>query len=196
MSRVIAGRLSGRRIRVPAGDATRPTTDRVREAFFSSLVSLFGRGDRPGDESLDGISLLDLYAGSGAVALEAASRGAGPVRCVESDGRTAALIRRNAVDLSVPLEVIRAPVAKVVAEPADHGFDVVWLDPPYDVPTGEVERVVTSVVEQGWLDEDGLVVVERASRSAAPSFGSFLTQTWVRRYGETSLYFAQQEDPQ
>lgn len=196
MSRVIAGRLSGRRIRVPAGDGTRPTTDRVREALFSSLVSLFGRGERPGDEALSGISLLDLYAGSGAVALEAASRGAGPVRCVESDARTAALIRRNVDELGVPVEVIRAPVGRVVAEPADHGFDIVWLDPPYHVDTAEVDRVVGAVIEQGWVDEDGLVVVERSTRSSPVSFGASLTDTWVRRYGETSLYFAQKEDPQ
>ncbi len=106
-TRIIGGTAGGRRIRTPSGEATRPTSDRVREALFSSIEAEVG--------SIAGLRFLDLYAGSGAVGLEAWSRGAGVVTWVEHDRRTAALIRDNARDLGCrSAEVLTAPVARVL----------------------------------------------------------------------------------
>ena len=125
MTRIIGGSAGGRRITAPAGQHTRPTTDRVREALFSSIESWCG--------SLQGLRFLDLYAGSGAVGLEAWSRGAGVVTLVESDRRTARLIGDNARTLGFAKAdvVAPAPVAATLAEPPAAPYDVVFLDPPY-----------------------------------------------------------------
>ncbi|MFZ0530391.1 MAG: RsmD family RNA methyltransferase, partial [Propionicimonas sp.] len=95
MTRIIAGEKKGHRLRTPAHSATRPTTDRVREAAFSLIADWAGTAGEPGARMLAGLSFLDLFAGSGAVALEAASRGARPVLAVESDPATARLARGN-----------------------------------------------------------------------------------------------------
>ena len=102
MSRIIAGSRGGRRIGMPSGDRTRPTTDRVREALFSAIAAWAGTSMRSADQALAGLGFCDLYAGSGAVGLEAASRGADPVLLVEADRRTAAVARGNAAELGLP----------------------------------------------------------------------------------------------
>lgn len=195
MSRIIAGTRKGQRLVMPGHARTRPTSDRVRESAFNLIADWAGTAGEPGDEQLARFSFLDLYAGSGAVGLEAASRGAAPVVCVERDKPTAAVARRNAEALSLPVTVVAAAVEGWLADAAASPFDVVWLDPPYAVGNAEVERVVERVLDGGWLAADGLVVVERASRDEAPRWTSALVGTWQRRYGETTLYFATQEAP-
>ena len=187
MSRIIAGSAKGRRIDTPKGSRTRPTTDRTREALFSALASWFGTADEAPERQLDGVAVLDLFAGSGAVGLEAASRGAGPVVLVESDGSTARLIAANARDLRLRADV-RAARAETVAANPGRRFDLVFLDPPYDVPTEEVESLLAGVVDT-CLAPRGLVVVERSGRNRAPDFPEAFTDTWQRSYGETTLYF-------
>ena len=156
MTRIIAGTHGGRRLSTPAGDRTRPTTDRVREAVFSALEAWAGG-------SLTGLSFLDLYAGSAAMALEAASRGAAPV---------------VAVDL--------------LTGPAPVAFYVPWADPPYAVPTTDLERILGPVWRTGWLAADGLVVLERSSRDPAPRWADGI-DAWMRRYGETAIHYAQED---
>ena len=117
MSRVIAGSAGGRRITMPSGRNTRPTTDRVREAVFSAVAAWAGTADRPPEEALAGLAFCDLYAGSGAVGLEAASRGADPVLLVEQDRGTAQLIRRNAADLGLPVGVRLGDVQRPARAP-------------------------------------------------------------------------------
>ncbi|MHB1008932.1 MAG: RsmD family RNA methyltransferase [Propionibacteriaceae bacterium] len=190
MSRVIGGRFRGQRLAAPPGDRTRPTSDRVREAVFSSLVSWLGTGDLPGDEALAGVGFLDLYGGSGGVAIEAASRGAAPVRLVERDAKVAAVARRNAGHVSAAVQVTTAPVAAFLSGSADVPYDIVWLDPPYAVGDEELSAAVTSVVEHGWLAPDGLVVVERSSRTPDPVLPPRLDDVWYRRYGETTIHYA------
>src|SRR5689334_5905073 len=124
MTRIIAGLAGGRRIVTPSGDATRPTTDRVREALFSAIASWAGRSDRPAGEALRGLSFCDLYAGSGAVGLEAASRGASPVLLVERTARTARLIRQNAARLQPAAEVVAGPVEQWARRAAGNAYDV------------------------------------------------------------------------
>lgn len=191
VSRIIAGSARGRRIGVPAGDRTRPTTDRVREALFSALTAYLGGADAGADAALAGTGFLDLYAGSGAVGLEAASRGAAPVVLVESERRVADVCRRNAAATGLAALVRCAKVETFVAgPPPGAAFDVIWLDPPYETDSATLDRVVGALVEGGWLDAAGLIVLERSSRSAPPRWPHPLGESWSRRYGETTLYFA------
>lgn len=191
VSRIIAGRAKGRRLATPTHRRTRPTADRVREALFSTLGSWF---DLSGDTALAGFSFLDLYAGSGAVGLEAASRGADPVWLVESDRGTADLIRTNARTSGLPVTVRSGRVEQVLqGEPPPQRFDIVWLDPPYDVTAMKLNAVLAGVLSEGWIAAQGLFVVERSSRSPAPQWPAPVTD-WSRRYGETTLHFAELEE--
>ena len=196
MSRIIAGSAGGRRITMPSGRHTRPTTDRVREAVFSAVAAWAGTADRPPEEALAGLAFCDLYAGSGAVGLEAASRGADPVVVVERDRATIALIRRNAAGLGLPIGVRLGDVQALLRHPAESGFDVVFADPPYDVATSVVEAQLADLAACGWLNQSALIIVERSRRTPAPSWPVSVTKTWSRAYGETTVYFGARGDDQ
>lgn len=183
MTRIVAGTLGGRRIVAPAGDRTRPTSDRVREALFSALESM---------ADLDGARVADLYAGSGAVGLEALSRGASHVLLVESDPRVARVVRQNIAALGVG-SAARLVIAKVgaalAANPGGESYDVVFADPPYAVPDEEVTAVQAALVDGGWLAADAVVVIERATRSGPLTWVKGITGEHSRRYGETTLWY-------
>jgi 16S rRNA (guanine966-N2)-methyltransferase len=187
--RVIAGSAGGRRLAVPAGVTTRPTTDRVRQALFSVIATWAGRGGEPAESSLSGIAFCDFYSGSGAVGLEAASRGAGPVLLVEADRRIAALAARNATALGLRAEVRCARVEDVLGRSAPSAFDIVFADPPYDMGGEQLSSVLSRLIAGGWLGSEGLVVVERSRRSPAMIWPDALARTWSRTYGETVLKF-------
>lgn len=187
MTRIIAGAHGGRRLTAPAGALTRPTSDRVREAFFSSLEAM---------TDLAGARFADLYAGSGAVGLEALSRGAAYALLVESQPRAARVIRDNMTALRVgnAARLVTAGVSQVVSTPPEGGpFDVVFADPPYALSDDELTEVQRALVDNGWLAADAVVAIERSTRSTAR--GESLT--WVdgitadrsRRYGETTLWY-------
>jgi 16S rRNA (guanine966-N2)-methyltransferase len=183
MTRIIAGSARGRRLRTPVGDHTRPTTDRVREALFSALEASLG--------SLQGLRFLDLYAGSGAVGLEAMSRGAGVATLVESDRRTAKLVRANADALDFRrAEVVDLAVARAVAQPPRAPYDVVFLDPPYATASADVEEVLRQLVEQGWLAHGAVVVVERSARDPEPTWPRGIVADRSKSYGDTALWWA------
>ncbi len=193
MSRIIAGSRRGRRLTTPDGPATRPTSDRVREAVFTALVSWLGTVDQDPAETFAGISFLDLYAGSGAVGLEAASRGAQPVLLVERDRPTAELARGNAASTGLDVEVWAGRAEKLASQAAASPYDIIWLDPPYDVATTTVNQTVSDLVARGWLTHNGLVVAERSTRSEALSWPSGIGETWTKRYGETTVHFGMAE---
>ncbi|MFK5634748.1 MULTISPECIES: 16S rRNA (guanine(966)-N(2))-methyltransferase RsmD [unclassified Ornithinimicrobium] len=185
MTRIIAGRAGGRTIATPRGAGTRPTTDRVREAIFSRVEALL---------DLEGARVLDLYAGSGALGLEALSRGATALLAVEKHRPTAALVDRNAVTLGLTGQVqVRAgAVERVLAEPhSGPGFDLVLADPPYPLVEEELTGVLELLVAGGWLTEDALVVVERSARSTAPTWPAGLLHLDTRTYGETAVHWAE-----
>ena len=181
MTRIIAGRAGGRVLRTPPGSGTRPTSDRVREALFSALTA---RG------AVEEASVLDLYAGSGALGLEAASRGARAVVLVESDRRAARVIESNIVALGLPgVGVVTAPVATYLAREGT-AYDLVFLDPTYDVGEDALGAVLGALAGGGWTAPGTLVVVERSSRSPEPTWPLGWEATKPRRYGETTLWLA------
>jgi 16S rRNA (guanine966-N2)-methyltransferase len=190
VSRIGAGSRGGRRLETPAGDVTRPTSDRVREALFSALASWAGTAAEPPADALAGLAFLDLYAGSGAIGLEAASRGAAPVLLVESDARTAALARRNVATLALAVTARTTTVETLARTSAEQAYDIAFADPPYAFAADRLDAVVADLVAHGWLVPDGLLVLERSSRTPAPTWPAAVADSWVRSYGETVLHFA------
>ncbi len=181
MSRIIAGSAGGRRIEAPAGHATRPTSDRVREAMFSGLEA---RG------AVAGARVLDLYCGSGALGLEAASRGAAGVVLVDSARAAADVARRNVTALGLSgISVVLSSVAGYLTGRAPSAADLVLLDPPYELAEADLGEVLAAL-SRGWLAEDAVVVVERSTRGAEPRWPDGMIRTAVRRYGETTLWYA------
>jgi 16S rRNA (guanine966-N2)-methyltransferase len=182
MTRIVAGTLGGRRLAVPPGRVTRPTSDRVREGLFSTLDAL---------AEVAGCRFADLYAGSGAVGLEAASRGAATVLLVESDARAARVAAANvaALDLGGVCRVVRAPAATVVAGGPDGPYDAVFADPPYAMAEDVVAALLAGLVGYGWLGPGAVVVVERSSRSPEPAWPDGVTADRRRRYGESVLWY-------
>ena len=187
MTRIIAGVHGGRRLTAPAGAQTRPTSDRVREALFSALHTM---------TELEGARFADLYAGSGAVGLEALSRGAAFALLVEADPKAARTIRENigVLRLGDSARLVAAKVSQVLALPPEGGpYDVVFADPPYATGDEEVAEVQQALVANGWLADDAVVVLERSTRTAvrgAPlSWVDGITAERSKRYGETTLWY-------
>ncbi|MGW1676711.1 16S rRNA (guanine(966)-N(2))-methyltransferase RsmD [Saccharopolyspora sp. NPDC002376] len=185
MTRIVAGSVGGRRIDVPP-KGTRPTSERVREALFSALESAM---------ELSGARVLDLYGGSGALGLEALSRGAAHATFVEHDRRAAAMLRRNATSLGFrDVHVAQAKAETLLSSPTDQPFDVVLADPPYDLPQEKLQQVLTALVDNGWAAPGSLVIVERALRSGEPDWPPNLHPLRSKRYGDTAVYWAEHED--
>jgi 16S rRNA (guanine966-N2)-methyltransferase len=202
VTRIVAGLAGGRRLQVPPGRRTRPTSERAREGLFSSL------GD------LSGLRFLDLFAGSGAVGLEALSRGAAHATLVEADPMALRVLRANVTALGLPGADVRpVRVERFLADwgggdsgldqrgPEERGgpagaaldgagyplsgtYDVAFLDPPYAHPVDEVLARIVPLV-------DDRVVVERATRDGAPTWPAGLTGGKARRYGDTTLWYGQ-----
>jgi len=181
---VIAGEAGGRRLAVPGGRDTRPTSDRAREGLFATISSMAG--------SLAGARVLDLYAGSGAVGLEALSRGAPDVLLIEADPRAAAVIRHN-------IAVVSLPGARLVHDKVGAALrrgpgqmpprQLVFADPPYSMGDDELAVMLATLAGRGWLAAEALVIVERDARSAAPAWPPGYAQDRSRRYGETTLWY-------
>jgi 16S rRNA (guanine966-N2)-methyltransferase len=183
LTRIIAGTHGGRRLAAPAGATTRPTSDRVREAFFSALEAM---------TDLSGARCADLFAGSGAIGLETISRGAAYALLVESDPRAARVIRDNiaALRAGTAARLVTGKVAQVVAAPPDGGpFDVVFADPPYAVTDAEMTELQKALLDNGWLAPDAVVALERATRGGPLTWVDGITAERSRRYGETTLWY-------
>lgn len=188
MTRIVAGRAGGRRLAVPPGSGTRPTSDRAREGLFSSLVALCG--------PLDGLRVLDLFAGSGAVGLEALSRGAGHVCLVESDAKALRTIRANVAEVRLPgAEVVAGKVARVLSAAASAPYDVVFADPPYAVDAREVTAMLQALREGGWVAPGSVVAVERATRAGELRWPEGYEPERSRRYGEATLWYGRAASP-
>ncbi|MGY1735535.1 16S rRNA (guanine(966)-N(2))-methyltransferase RsmD [Geodermatophilus sp. SYSU D00684] len=180
MTRLISGAAGGRRLKVPPS-GVRPTGDRAREGLFNSLGTLL---------DLDGATVLDLYAGSGALGLEALSRGAAQVVLVENGPRVLPVLRANVAAVGLPgARVVAGSVPTVVGGAPPARFDLVLADPPYAVPAEEVRGVLSALVTGEWLAPDAVVVVERSSREEPWEWPTPLTGIRDRRYGEALLRY-------
>ena len=181
--RVIAGSARGRKLVVPAGDHVRPTKDIVREAMFSALDA---RG------ALVDARVLDLYAGSGALAIEALSRGAHDAVLVERDRHALDAISANVTTLGLEprVEVVRADAATFVrgGAPAAAPFDLVFVDPPYDTPDEVITSLLSALDRPGWVAPDGIVTVERPPRHPVVTPPGWRSG-WERAFGDTLLAF-------
>ena len=181
MTRVVAGTVGGRSLEVPP-KGTRPTSERVREALFSRLGHL---------GVLDGARVLDLYAGSGALGIEAVSRGAAHATLVEHARVAADVCRRNVRSLGLTdrVAVVAERAERFAGRPAVAPWDLVLVDPPYDVSDEDLAQVLSGVA--GSLDPDAVVVVERAARGAEPAWPPGVERFDVRAYGDTRVWFAE-----
>ncbi|MDG4664780.1 16S rRNA (guanine(966)-N(2))-methyltransferase RsmD [Mycobacterium sp. 236(2023)] len=189
MTRIVAGSFGGRRIVVPqqkSGRGTRPTTDRVREALFNLLSARI---------DFAGISVLDLYAGSGALGLESLSRGAASALFVESDARAAAVIEQNIATLGARgASVRRGSVSTVLASGATRPVDLVLADPPYEVGDDQVADVVATLVSAGWTAPGTVAVVERPASGREIAWPDGWSVWKPRKYGDTRIELASVSD--
>ena len=178
--RIVAGQAKGRRLAAPA-DGTRPTSDRAREALFNSLAALL---------EIDGARVLDLFAGTGAVGLEALSRGAAEAVLVESNRVAADILRRNADTVGLPgARIVRRPVAAYLSGIPEAPFDLVFADPPYEFADDDLAGLLATLVATGRLVEHAVVVVERSARGTAPVWPDGVTPLRHRRYGAGALWY-------
>lgn len=188
MSRIIAGAAGGLRLTNVPGENTRPTTDRVKEALFSRLESY---------NMLKGARVLDLFGGSGALGCEALSRGAAHVDFVDHYLKAMSVIERNIAAVSktatgstrVSRMAARAYLNQTSDLPQNDSWDLVFIDPPYAVTNGELEELLGLLRER--VSEGAVIVVERASRTAEPSWPSGLEKFSEKKYGETILYYVE-----
>ena len=190
LMRIIGGRVGGRTLKTPRGQGTRPTSDKVREAIFNILEAREGAPGR----------VLDLYAGSGALGLEALSRGAGAATFVDADREACELVRSNAGALGLTATVVCSPVVRWLAKEAAGPFGWVFADPPYGShETGELDKALGLLADKGLVAADGVVVAEHEWRHAPPErcgrTGSVTLALFDRRrYGQTAVSFYRREE--
>ena len=184
MTRIVGGLARGRRLVVPR-QGTRPTSDRAREALFNTLAGLI---------DLDGARVLDVFAGTGAVGLEALSRGAGHVTLVESDRTAAAALRRNLAAVALPGAVlVQCPVESFLAGDAQAPFRLVYADPPYAFEDDALAGLLGRLAAPGWLEARAIVVVERSARSPGPGWPAVIEPIRQKRYGEGVLWYGRRQ---
>jgi 16S rRNA (guanine966-N2)-methyltransferase len=184
VTRIIAGTAGGRRLVTAAGRVTRPTSDRTREGLFATVLTICG--------GLQSAAVLDLFAGSGAVGLEALSRGATDVILVESDLRAAQVIRENVAAVGLPgARLVTGKVTRVLARgPAGaRRRDFVFADPPYALAEAELVRVLAALVSHGWLAAGAVVAVERGTRSGPLSWPAGYVPDRSRTYGDATVWY-------
>jgi 16S rRNA (guanine966-N2)-methyltransferase len=183
MTRIIGGLAGSIKLNSPA-KATRPTSDRIRESIFSRLEAR---------DLIDGVLVLDLYAGTGALALEAVSRGAGAACMVERDGKAAAVCVANSrliqkslekEDVETETKVVNKAVASFLATNVDE-YDLVFIDPPYEISNEEVVENLSGLK----LAKDAVVIVERSSRTDAPIWPAGFELEDTKDYGDTVVYW-------
>lgn len=183
--RIIAGKAKGRNIDAVAS-ATRPTSDRAREALFSTLASEFGDFAR--------LHILDLYAGTGAIALEALSRGASVVHAVEKDEPAAQAIAKNYENIKSAqcpgiFHLYTIGVNRFLQDKARLQYHFVYIDPPYDLADLDVIETLIQLVTGGFLHPQALIAVERNSRVREISWPDGLEQVREKNYGQATIFY-------
>jgi len=181
VTRIVGGAAKGRRLTV-ASRGTRPTSELAREALFNSLQGML---------DVHGARVLDLFAGTGAVGLEALSRGARAVSFVESDRSACKIIKRNIDAVGMPGAQLhsRQAATYLVSAGVDDPFDLIFADPPYAYPEEHLTALLGTLNMGRWLAPDALVVIERAARGVQPHWPEEITLVKERRYGEGVLWY-------
>jgi 16S rRNA (guanine966-N2)-methyltransferase len=185
--RIIAGSAKGKTLFSPPGSKTRPTSDRAREGLFSSLVSEFS--------TLSGLHFLDLFAGSGAVGVEALSRGAMVVHAVESDGDMGNVAINNFKLVPLPrgeYRVFHTKAEKFLESENSSDksrYDIIFMDPPYELSNTAIEEMLKTIVERGLLQPVGIIAIERKSKGRPFLWPGELKELKVRSYGQGSIYY-------
>jgi len=183
--RIIAGLGKGRNLFSPPS-ITRPTSDRAREGLFSSLISTFG--------TLDGLHFLDLFAGSGAVGVEALSRGAGLVESVESNPVSAEVceknfeLLKNQPDLG-KFKVHETTTFEYLNHLANKQFEIIFLDPPYDVTNIEIEKILRKIQSNNLLSKFGVIAIERDAKGAPFTWPEGFEEVKIRSYGQGAIHY-------
>ncbi|MEI7561218.1 MAG: 16S rRNA (guanine(966)-N(2))-methyltransferase RsmD [Actinomycetes bacterium] len=183
--RIIAGLGKGRKLFSPPS-ITRPTSDRAREGLFSSLISTFG--------TLDGLHFLDLFAGSGAVGVEALSRGAGLVESVESNPVSAEVceknfeLLKNQPDLG-KFKVYETTTFEYLNHLANKQFEIIFLDPPYEVTNIEIEKILRKIQSNNLLSKFGVIAIERDAKGAAFTWPEGFEEVKIRSYGQGAIHY-------
>jgi 16S rRNA (guanine966-N2)-methyltransferase len=179
--RIVAGLAKGRRLVAPTS-GTRPTSDQAREGLFNTLAAAI---------RLEGARVVDLYAGTGAVGLEALSRGALEAVLVESKRTALEVLRRNVATVGLPgARVVGRPVNAFLSSPPEQPFDLIFADPPYDMDAVNLAGMLAAIVNKEWLAPNGYVVVERAARSGPPPWPEpSITPVRDKRYGDAVLWY-------
>ena len=183
--RIIAGLAKGRNIPAVA-QSTRPTSDRAREALFSSLASEFGE--------FDGLNVLDLYSGTGAIGLEALSRGSSTVHCVENNEKAAQSILANYEGIKNSqfpgnFHLYSMAVDRFLEGPAAMQYHFIFIDPPYEFSDVEVIENLIAIVDGEFIHPDGLIAVERNTRVRELSWPYGLEQLRVKNYGQATIFY-------
>jgi 16S rRNA (guanine966-N2)-methyltransferase len=174
VTRIVGGVAGGRRLAVPAGREVRPTSERVREALASALEARLG--------GLGGRTVLDLFAGTGAVGLELLSRGAAAVTLVESSAAVRKVLEANVAGLGLPGATVVGKRAETVLQGTDDGWDISFLDPPYALD-------IRPILDGAAPHTRQLLVIERASRSPDPRWPEGFEELHHRRYGDSTLWY-------
>ena len=185
MTRIIAGEFRGRRIKVP-DSGTRPTADRVREAIFSSLISI---------DAIEDLNVLDLYAGSGALGIEAISRGAAKALFVDSNKSACQIINQNLKELNLDAFVSEVKVETLLNTPPAHKFQapfhLIFLDPPYDYANSDIAKVLNLGLKNSWFSEDAILVVETSKAIKEFVWPDGFESLRDKSYGDTTVWYGQ-----
>jgi 16S rRNA (guanine966-N2)-methyltransferase len=184
VTRIVGGSAKGRRLAVP-DRGTRPTSERAREALFNSLNGLL---------DLNGTRVLDLFAGSGAVGIEALSRGAAEAEFVESDRGAHDVLQRNIASVGLAGTTVHRSQAAIylVGAGTDRPFDFVFADPPYALAESQLAALLQALCTSKWLAPQAVVVIERSARGAAPTWPDHMDVIKDKRYGEGVLWYGRQ----
>lgn len=189
--RIIAGLGKGRKLYSPPS-ITRPTSDRAREGLFSSLISTFS--------SLEGLNFLDLFAGSGAVGVEALSRGVSLVESVESNPISVEICAKNFALISHlegvgRFKVYEQTVFEFLNHTAAGAYEIIYIDPPYEVENSEVEKILKKILTLGLLSKFGMVAIERDAKSKVFNWPVGLSEAKVRSYGAGAIHYGVLSEP-
>lgn len=184
MTRIIAGTAKGRRLTVP-GVGVRPTSSLVREAMFSSITGLIA------DWSEERV--LDVFAGSGALGLEALSRGAKELLLIENDRRTAAILRENVASVGIGGEILVADALRLPSDRRKYEASLVLADPPYDINPQQLREALNGWSAGGWIERHAIIVLEGPAKWTGWEWPVGIDEIQSRRYGETKIWYGSAE---